>query len=91
MTFPIVLEQAGELFTASLVGAPEVRGAGASRQAAVSEIQDELRKRIESGQLLSIDVASDNVWGLAGRFANDPTLRDICAEAYAARDADRTP
>ena len=89
MTFPIVVESSEGQFRASLVGDPGLCVGAPSREAAVAGLKEQLRQRVAQGQLLSLDVDSESVWGLAGKFADDPTLRDICAEAYAARDAER--
>ena len=96
MTFPIMVESSEGQFRASLVGDPGLCVGAPSREAAVAGLKEQLRHRVAQGrhrvaqgQLLSLDVDSESVWGLAGKFADDPTLRDICAEAYAARDAER--
>lgn len=89
MTFPIMVESSEGQFRASLVGDPGLCVGAPSREAAVAGLKEQLRQRVAQGQLLSLDVDSESVWGLAGKFADDPTLRDICAEAYAARDAER--
>ena len=89
MTFPIMVESSEGQFRASLVGDPGLCVGAPSREAAVAGLKEQLRHRVAQGQLLSLDVDSESVWGLAGKFADDPTLRDICAEAYAVRDAER--
>lgn len=88
MTFPIVVESCEGQFRASLVGDPHVCVGASSREAAVAGLKEQLRQRVAQGQLLTLDLESEAVWGLAGRFADAPTLRDLCAEAYAARDAE---
>jgi hypothetical protein len=88
MTFPIVIERCEGQFRASLVGDPGLWVGAPTQAAAVAALKEQLRERVAQGQLLSVDVDSEAVWGLAGKFADDPTLRDICADAYAARDAE---
>ena len=88
MSFPIVVESREGQFRASLVGDPGLYVGAPSREAAVEGLKEQLRQRVARGQLLSVDIDSESVWGLAGKFADDPTLRDLCAEAYAARDAE---
>jgi hypothetical protein len=39
----------------------------------------------------SSDNAPGGISALAGMFADDPTLREICEEIYRERDADRAP
>jgi len=88
MTFPIVVESCEGQFRASLLGDPDLCVGAPSREAAVAALKEQLRERVAQGQLLSVDVDSECVWGLAGKFADDPTLHDICDEAYVARDAE---
>lgn len=91
MTFPVLVEPDNGQFVAELVGAPSVRKAGPTRAEAVAALKAELEQRVRLGELLSLDVAPAGVSGLAGRFAGDQTLRDICEEAYRGRDQDATP
>lgn len=51
----------------------------------------ELSEKVKAGELVDLEVTTVGVSGLAGRFADDPTLRQICADIYRERDADRTP
>ena len=88
MTLPIVVEQTNGQFTARLAGAPELSGAGPTRSGALAALQAELRRRLKSGELVTLEIEPQGVSHLTGRFADDPTLREICADAYAARDAD---
>jgi hypothetical protein len=48
-------------------------------------------ERIEHGELISLDVDAVGVSSLAGKYSADPTLREICDEAYQRRDAESHP
>ena len=89
MAFPALIEPRDEQYAASLVGAPEVAAFGASRGAALAALEALLTQRIDRGQLACIEVSARGLLQLAGKYTNDPTLRDICREAYAERDRQR--
>lgn len=88
MIFPVLIETSNGQFTASLVGAPDVRVVEATRTQAIAELKEELRQRIELGELLTLEVDVAGVSDLAGKYSDDPTLREICTQAYEMRDAD---
>jgi hypothetical protein len=88
MTLPVFVESHEGWFAASLAGAPDVRGVAPTREEAVAALESQLAERIAHGELLSLEVADSGIVGLAGRFADDPCLREICSEAYRARDAE---
>lgn len=90
MSFPVIVEQTSGQFCASVVGAPELRYVGPSRDAAIAGLQTELSRRASVGELIALEVPG-GVSSLAGQFADDPTLADITAEIYQARDAEMLP
>lgn len=45
----------------------------------------------EHGSESKIECPVQGVTALAGRFADDPALREICADIYRERDADTKP
>jgi hypothetical protein len=89
MTFTVLLKRENGQFTASLVGAPDVRVSSDTRDRALSELSDKIALRIADGELVTVEVEPAGILSLAGRFADDPTLRAICDEAYRERDKDR--
>ena len=89
MTFPVLVEQTNGRFTAMLLGAPQVSGVGESRSTAIAALEAEVQRRILSGELASVEITPRGVSHLAGAYADDPSLAEICEEAYAARDAER--
>ena len=88
MTFPVLIESSDGQFAAALVGAPTIRAIGPTRAAALAALQTELARRLERGDLVSLELPLTGVSGLAGAYRTDPTLRDICTEAYRTRDTE---
>ncbi len=89
MTFPVLVEACDGQFTASLVGAPNVRVVGPTRSQAVDALKAVIEHRIALGELLSLEIDAIGVSSLAGKYNADPTLRTICDDAYQMRDAER--
>ncbi len=88
MTFSVIVSPLEDRFTAALVGEPEVRAVGRTREAAIAALKAEVRQRVECGELIALDFDSVGITSLAGKYRDDPTLEDICAEAYRERDAE---
>ena len=91
MTFPVLIESSNGQFAAALVGAPTIRAVGPTRDAALAALHTELAQRLARGELVSLELAPPGVSGLAGTYRTDPTLRDICTEAYRTRDTESQP
>lgn len=89
MTFPILVEPDNGQFAAQLVGEQNIRFIRPTREEAVAAIQAELRQRVQRGELVSVEVVKQGVAAVAGKFADDPTLDDLCEEIYAERDRQR--
>jgi hypothetical protein len=88
MTFPVLVELCDGQFAAVLVGAPAIRAVGTTRTGALTALQADLAQRIAWGELVSLELVPTGVSGLAGKYRTDPTLREICSEAYRMRDAE---
>jgi hypothetical protein len=88
MTFPVLVEAHDGQFAASLVGMPQVRVVKPTRAQAAAALKTEIEQRIQLGELISLEIEGGGVSALAGKYRDDATLRDICAEAYRARDAE---
>ena len=91
MSFPVLVEAQNGHFTATLVGMPTLSVVEATREEALAGLQTIIQQRIERGELLSLEVEPIGVTDLAGKYADDPTLSDICEEAYRLRDAENQP
>jgi hypothetical protein len=88
MTFSAVVSPYEDHFAAALVGEPQVRAVGRTREAAIAALKAEVADRIGRGELIALDVDTVGVTSLAGKYCDDPTLEEICAEAYRLRDAE---
>jgi hypothetical protein len=88
MTFSVIVHSAAGQFEASLVGAPEVRATGVTRIGALAALETVIEKRVQQGELVNLEIARKGLAGLFGKYRGDPTLQDICDEAYRERDAD---
>jgi hypothetical protein len=91
MNFPVSIESSGGRFTASLLGAPEVCASAATRDVAITELRKVVSERVTHGQIASLEIPPCSVTDFIGIFQDDPTLDEICQEAYRQRDAERNP
>ena len=89
MTFPVIVEPWDGQFVAALVGAPTMRAVGRTRDQALATLHADLAQRLARGELVALELAPLGVTDFAGTYDTDPTLREICAEAYRRRDAER--
>ena len=62
---------------------------GATKDEALTALRANIDQRFAHGELLLLDVPYRAVTDFAGLFKDDPTLRDICEEAYRLRDAEK--
>ena len=88
MVFPVLIEHCDGEFAATLVGAPTMRVVGASRAEVLAALQADLTQRLARGELVALELTLTGVSGLTGKYRTDPTLREICSEAYSLRDAE---
>ena len=88
MTFSVIVHPTAGQFEATLVGAPEVRATAATRLEALAALETAIEKRVEEGELVTLEIGRKGLAGLFGKYRDDPTLQDICDEAYKERDAD---
>lgn len=91
MSFPVLVESKNGHFMASLVGAPNLSVVGSTRALAIAALKTEIQQRVELGELLSLEVETIGVSNLAGKYRDDPTLQEICEQAYQMRDAENQP
>ncbi len=88
MTFPILVEPIDGQFVAKLVGEQELKVVGGTREEALAAMTSELQQRVERGELVSVEIVQRGASAVAGKFADDPTLVEICDEIYTDRDHD---
>jgi hypothetical protein len=88
MNFSVMVHNIHGQFEAALVGAPEVRATAATRADALAALEIVIEKRVQQGELVMLEIGRKGLAGLFGKYRDDPTLQDICDEAYKERDAD---
>lgn len=88
MTFSVTVHPSNGQYEAALIGAPDVNATAATREEALAKLETAISKRLEKGELVQLEVPRRGLAGLFGKFRDDPTLREICEEAYRERDAD---
>lgn len=89
MTVTVLVQQSNGQFSASLVGSSALQVMRSSRAEAIAALQQELVAKVAAGELLDLEVQPLGVSSLAGKFRDDPTLREICDDIYRQRDAER--
>ncbi|RLC20206.1 MAG: hypothetical protein DRI57_05365 [Deltaproteobacteria bacterium] len=85
MTLPVLPESENGQFVASLMGLPNVRAAEPTRSQAILSLKAKINQNAETGKLLFLEPDMPGISTLAGKYKSDPTLRDICEEAYKKR------
>lgn len=90
MSVPVWVEQQNGKFTATVLGAPDIRAEGETKDAAVTAVRARLAERSSAGELVFVDVEPQGVLALAGKYKDDPDWHamwdQIVAEAYRYRD-----
>jgi hypothetical protein len=89
MTFPISVEVENGSYIASLIGEPALRVVETTRGQALATLRMRLQQRIAQGELLALEIEPVGVSTLAGKYQDDPTLLEICEQAYQFRDAEQ--
>ena len=88
MSFPIFVHQDNGHFVATLVGSPDVRVTAPTRESALADMKTVLQQRMSQGEIVLLDLEPEGILAMAGKYRDDPTLQDICAEIYRQRDAE---
>jgi predicted RNase H-like HicB family nuclease len=88
MTIPVMVQPAQGQFDAFLVGAPEVTATASTREEALAKLETAISRRVEQGELVMLEIPLRGFASVFGAFRDDPTLQEICDEAYRQRDAD---
>ncbi|MBS0261364.1 MAG: hypothetical protein JSS02_05355 [Planctomycetes bacterium] len=89
MTVTVVVRPSGGQYSASVVGMSTLEAVRPTRDEAIAALESQLAVKVEAGELIDIEIGKRGISGLAGKFCDDPVLRDICTEIYQTRDADR--
>ena len=88
MTIPVWVEQTNGRFTATVLGAPQLRADGPSKEQAVAALRADLNARAASGELVTLDVPDPSAAFPPRRYTEDELadMRETLAEIYRNRD-----
>jgi hypothetical protein len=89
MSITAIFEKTNGKYSATVAGIPWLRADGASQDDVVRSLTDQVRDGLANGSVILLDVESKGLSGIAGTYRDDPSLQDICDEAYQLRDAER--
>jgi hypothetical protein len=88
MAFAVMVRPTLDRFEAILVGAPGVTATAPTREEALTKLETAISERLERGELVMLEISPRGLASLFGKYRDDPTLQEICDEAYRKRDAD---
>jgi hypothetical protein len=86
MTVPIWVEQSNGKFTASVLGAPQVKADGTTREQAIAAVTAQLRDRVSTGEVVLVDIPPAPPPARKYSPEEIDIMREMCAEAYRLRD-----
>jgi hypothetical protein len=88
MTVPVWVEQSNGKFTATVLGAPQVKAEGATREQAVAAVTAQLQSRVSAGEVVLVNVPTPLP---ARNYTPEEieAMREMCAEIYRERDAQK--
>jgi len=89
MRFPVLIHAENGHYAATVVGTPELRTTSETYEKALDDLKALIRERISNGTMVLLDVPDQGSVDPFGAFKDDPTLQDICDDAYRERDAER--
>lgn len=93
MNVAVWVEQQNGKCVASVLGAPQLRAVGDTRERAVAALRSEVETHLSAGELLFLDVEPQGLLALAGKYQNDPlwieSWKEIEAEIYRQRDEEK--
>ena len=89
MQVPVVIETLNGHCIASVVGAVDLRASASTRDEALRHLKAMIQDRASKGAFVMLEVAEPDIMDLFGKYKDDPTLQDICDEAYRLRDEER--
>jgi hypothetical protein len=88
MTVPVWVEQSNGKFTASVLGSPQVKGEGKTREQAVAAVTAQLQSAVANGEVVLVSVPTPVP---ARRYTEEEieAMREMTAEIYRERDAQK--
>ena len=91
MQFPIHVEQINGHYSAVLIGGPVIRVTAPSRAEVLVRMRNELVRRVQTGEIVWVDVPAPDSIDFVGILKDDPTLEDLREEIQRRRDAEPYP
>jgi hypothetical protein len=91
MQFPIHIEHINGHYSAVLLGGPAIRVTAPSRAEVLVQMRNELFRRVQTGEIVWVDIPAPDPVDFVGILKDDPTLEDLLAEIYRRRDAEPYP
>jgi hypothetical protein len=89
MTVPVWVEQSNGKFTATVLGAPQVKAEGATKEQAVAAVTAQLRDRVTTGEVVLVDVPPAPLPFRQVSPEEAAAWRELCEEIYRERDAQK--
>jgi hypothetical protein len=88
MTIPVLVEQQNGRFTATVLGAPQLRADGSTREEAVTVLRANLSARAASGELVTVELPAPAVPFPDRHYTEEEleAIREMTAEIYRERD-----
>jgi hypothetical protein len=83
---PVFVEPVNGHFVARLAGRPDLRAESSTREGALEALRQVVHRQLGRKILAFTAVEPKGPHAWAGVFKDDPTLDDICHEAYRQRD-----
>ncbi|MCI0700779.1 MAG: hypothetical protein L0241_06835 [Planctomycetia bacterium] len=88
MTVPVWVEQSNGKFTATVLGAPQVRAEAATKEQAVAAVTAQLRNHVSTGEVVLVSVPTP-VPARQVSPEDAQAWRELCEEIYRERDAQK--
>lgn len=89
MTVPVWVEQSNGKFTATIIGAPQVKAEGSTKEQAVAAVTAQLSARVTSGEVVLVNVPNPPTPRREITAEEAEIMREMCAEIYRERDAQK--
>jgi hypothetical protein len=89
MTVPVWVEQSNGKFTATVLGAPQVKAEGATKEQAVAAVTAQLQSRMTAGEVILVTVSPPPLPFRQVSPEEAQAWRELCEEIYRERDAQK--
>ena len=89
MQYPVLVEQLNGHYVATAMTVPTIRVEAETEEAAVSGVRTQLGTQLRGRKIVYVDLEPTGLQDLFGKYRDDPTLMEICEEAYRLRDEEK--